>query len=89
VLSLPPSVRVFVATQTVDGRKQADSLMAVVRDVFGHDPLSGHLFVFFSKRLDVEAAWAAEIERRVRRLDQQGSRGRPWQEIFDSYRRQR
>ena len=52
MLSLPPSVRLFVATQTVDGRKQADSLMAVVRDVFRHDPLSGHLFVFFSKRLD-------------------------------------
>lgn len=52
MLSLPPSVRLFVATQPVDGRKQADSLMAVVRDVFGHDPLSGHLFVFFSKRLD-------------------------------------
>jgi transposase len=52
MLSLPPSVRVFVATQPVDGRKQADSLMAIVRDVFGHDPLSGHLFVFFSKRLD-------------------------------------
>ena len=52
MLSWPPSVRVFVATQPVDGRKQADSLMAIVRDVFGHDPLSGHLFVFFSKRLD-------------------------------------
>jgi transposase len=52
VLSLPPSVRLFVATQPVDGRKQADSLMAMVRDVFKHDPLSGHLFVFFSKRLD-------------------------------------
>jgi transposase len=52
MLSLQPSVRLFVATQPVDGRKQADSLMAVVRDVFGHEPLSGHLFVFFSKRLD-------------------------------------
>ena len=52
MLSLPPSVRLFVATQPVDGRKQADSLMALVRDVFRHDPLSGHLFVFFSKRLD-------------------------------------
>jgi putative addiction module component (TIGR02574 family) len=36
---------------------------------------------------DVEAAWAAEIERRVRRLEQEGSRGRPWQEVFDGYRR--
>src|SRR5262245_37617265 len=52
MLSLPPSVRVFVATQSVDGRKGADSLMVLVRDVFQHDPLSGHLFVFFSKRCD-------------------------------------
>jgi transposase len=45
-------VRLFVATQAVDGRKGADSLMALVRDVFRQDPLSGHLFVFFSKRCD-------------------------------------
>jgi transposase len=52
VLSLPPSVRLFVATQPVDGRKGPDSLMVLVRDVLRHDPLSGHLFVFFSKRRD-------------------------------------
>lgn len=52
MLSLPPSVRLFVATQPVDGRKGADSLMVLVRDVLIHDPLSGHLFVFFSKRRD-------------------------------------
>jgi transposase len=52
VLSLPPSVRLFVATQPVDGRKGPDSLMALVRDVLRHDPLSGHLFIFFSKRCD-------------------------------------
>jgi transposase len=52
VLSLPPSVRLFVATQPVDGRKGADSLMVIVRDVFAQDPLSGHLFIFFSKRCD-------------------------------------
>ncbi len=52
MLSLPPSVRVFVATQPIDGRKGADSLMVIVRDVFRHDPLGGHLFVFFSKRAD-------------------------------------
>jgi transposase len=52
LLSLPPSVRLFVATQPVDGRKGADSLMVLVRDVFGQDPLGGHLFVFFSKRCD-------------------------------------
>lgn len=52
MLSLPPSVRIFVATQPVDGRKGVDSLMVLVRDVLGHDPLGGHLFVFFSKRCD-------------------------------------
>jgi transposase len=52
VLSLPPSVRIFVATQPVDGRKGVDSLMAIVRSVLSQDPLNGHLYVFFSKRCD-------------------------------------
>ncbi len=52
MLSLPPSVRLLVATQPVDGRKGIDSLMVIVRDVFGQDPHTGHLFVFFSKRCD-------------------------------------
>jgi transposase len=52
VLSLPPSVRLYVATQPIDGRKGPDSLMALVRDELRHDPLSGHLFIFFSKRCD-------------------------------------
>lgn len=52
MLSLPPSVRLLVATQPIDGRKGADSLMVLVRDVLRLDPLSGHLFVFFTKRRD-------------------------------------
>jgi len=32
------SVRVFVATQPVDGRKGVDRLVAMVRSVFVHDP---------------------------------------------------
>jgi len=50
MLSLPPSVRIFVATQPVDGRKGVDSLVAIVRCALLQDPLSGHLYVFFSKR---------------------------------------
>lgn len=80
MLSLPPSVRVFVATQPVDGRKGADSLMAMVRDALGHDPLGGHLFVFFSRRFDRVrivywdrngfAMWTKRLERgRFRPLD--------------------
>jgi transposase len=52
MLSLPPSVRIFVATQPVDGRKGVDSLAAIIRSVFVHDPLLGHLYVFFSRRFD-------------------------------------
>lgn len=52
MMSLPPSVRIFVATQPVDGRKGVDSLAAMVRSALCHDPLSGHLYVFFSRRCD-------------------------------------
>jgi transposase len=39
-------VQVWLATQPVDMRKSFDSLAEVVRAFLGHDPLSGHLFVF-------------------------------------------
>jgi transposase len=52
MLSLPPSVRLFIATQVVDGRKGPDSLMTLVRDVLGQDIFDGHLFVFFTRRRD-------------------------------------
>lgn len=49
---LPPGSRVFPSTSYVDGRKGIDGLSAVVRSQFGQAPLSGMLFVFFSKRAD-------------------------------------
>jgi transposase len=52
VLSLLPSVRIFLATQPVDGRKGFDSLSAIIRSVFEHDVFNGFLYVFFSKRCD-------------------------------------
>lgn len=52
MLTLPPGARVFVATARVDGRKGIDGLAAVVRSQFGDDPLSGALYVFFSRRGD-------------------------------------
>jgi len=52
MLTFPPSVRVFVATQPVDGRKGAYSLAAMVRSQLGHDVLSGNMYVFFSRRCD-------------------------------------
>lgn len=52
MLMLPPGSRVFLSTGVVDGRKGIDGLSALVRSQFGQDPLSGMLFVFFSKRAD-------------------------------------
>ncbi len=73
MLSLPPSVRIFIATQPVDGRKGVDSLTAIVRSALAQDPLSGHLYVFFSRRCDRVrivywdrngfAAWTKRLER--------------------------
>jgi len=52
VLSLPPSVRIFVACGATDLRKSFDTLSVLVQDVLGQDPLSGHLFAFFNRRRD-------------------------------------
>lgn len=52
MLTLPPGVRMFVATARVDGRKGIDGLSALVRSQFAEDPLSGSMYVFFSRRAD-------------------------------------
>ena len=46
MLSLPPSVRLFVATQPIDGRKGIDWLAAVCRQALGDNPLDGAIYVF-------------------------------------------
>jgi transposase len=46
------AVRVYLAAGPTDMRKGFDTLAALVRDVLGHDPLSGHLFLFISRRQD-------------------------------------
>ena len=52
MISLPPSVKIFLAAQPVDMRKSFDGLKAVVEEFVGGDPLSGHLFVFRGRRAD-------------------------------------
>ncbi len=52
MLTLPPGARVFVATARVDGRKGIDGLSALVRSQFAEEPLSGTMYVFFSRRAD-------------------------------------
>ena len=58
LLNLPPAVRIYVATEPTDMRKAFDGLAAAVSHVLDHDPLSGHLFVFFNRRSDrVKILW--------------------------------
>jgi len=52
MLTLPPSVRVFLCLGPADMRRSFDGLAAMVREIVRGDPLSGHLFVFFNRRRD-------------------------------------
>lgn len=52
MLSVPGRVNIFLCLAPTDMRKSFDSLAAVVRESLQLDPLSGHLFVFRSKRGD-------------------------------------
>lgn len=50
MLSLPPSVRLFIAKEPADMRKSFDGLSGIVRSSLNDDPLSGHLYIFFNKQ---------------------------------------
>ena len=52
MLTLPASVRVFVACGATDLRRSFDRLSAQVQEVLRQDPLSGHVFAFFNRRRD-------------------------------------
>jgi len=52
MLNLPPSVKVFIATEVTDMRKSIDALSELVQSTLNKDPFSGHLFVFCNKRGD-------------------------------------
>ena len=45
-------VRIFLCTSAADMRKGFDTLAALVREHLGHDPLSGHLFLFVGRSRD-------------------------------------
>jgi transposase len=50
LLTLPSTVRIYVAAEPVDLRRGHDGLAAATRQVIRGDPLSGHLFVFMNRR---------------------------------------
>jgi transposase len=58
MLSLPPSVRVYLASCAVDLRKGFDGLSAIVAHEWGEDVFSGHIFAFVNRRGDrVKLLW--------------------------------
>ena len=52
MLSLALPGRVFLCATPTDMRKSFDGLSALVVEQLGQDPLSGHLFIFTSRRRD-------------------------------------
>ena len=57
MLSLPPTVRVFVAVAPLDMRGSFDALAGAVRRL-GLDPVDGHLYLFLNKRRQIaKALW--------------------------------
>ena len=52
MLSVPGQVKIFLCLEPADMRRSFDGLAAMVEQVLGHNPLSGHLFVFRNKRSD-------------------------------------
>ena len=57
MLTLPPTVRVFVAVEPLDMRGSFDSLAGAVRRL-GLDPVDGHLYLFLNKRRRIaKALW--------------------------------
>lgn len=52
MLTLPSSVRVYLAAEPIDLRRGHDGLVAIVRSEWRLNPFDGHLFVFLGRRLD-------------------------------------
>lgn len=50
MLTLPPSVHIYMATEPVDLRRGHDGLYAIVRNQWRMAPFAGHLFAFVGCR---------------------------------------
>ena len=83
MLTLPPGTKVHLATGPVDGRKGIDGLSALVRSQFGQDPLSGHMFVFFSRRADRVRVlyWDRDGYVLIQKRLELGRYRLPWQQV--------
>ena len=49
MFGLGPATKIYLGAEPVDMRKGFEGLFGLVRDQFGCDPLSGHLFLFTNR----------------------------------------
>jgi transposase len=49
MLNLTSATQIFLVTGSTDMRKSFNGLVAIVQNVLGRDPLSGHIFVFTNR----------------------------------------
>lgn len=52
MITVPPGLRIVVASEPIDFRKGLDGMVAVVQRRLLFDPFAGDLFIFRSKRSD-------------------------------------
>jgi transposase len=50
LIQITPQLRILVAIDGIDGRKEIDSLAQLCREKLDADPFSGCLFIFRSRR---------------------------------------
>ena len=60
MLTLAPTVRLYVCTTSVDMRRSFNGLAISTRELIGGEPLSGELFIFFNRNRNIcKALWWA------------------------------
>ena len=52
MITVPPGVRILLATRPIDFRKGMDGLAALVQQALHADPFQGDVFIFRPKRAD-------------------------------------
>jgi len=52
MLTLRPSIHIYLCLRPADMRKSMDGLSAMAREELGEEPLEGHLFLFRNRRGD-------------------------------------
>ena len=74
MLTLPATVRIYIAAEPVDLRRGFDGLAAATREIIRQDPLCGHLFAFTNRRVEPSEDSPLGAERVPADLQETGAR---------------